>query len=181
MFNEKWQDISARSKECQRGAVRFAVWRHGRCILGDEMGLGKTAQAIAVLRQNCRGAAASQGPTEGHATSAGYQTDTKPASQTDRQPASPTDKQTSKQPSRQPTSQPRNNKQADNQTDTQPDSQPPRHTVRHTARQPAKQATNQPSRQATSGLVVVCDERTPRHLQFVASLGGRAQAIGDAV
>ena len=30
-------------------------------------------------------------------------------------------------------------------------------------------------------LVVVCDERTPRHLQFVASLGGKAQAIGDTV
>ncbi len=32
----------------QREGVRFAVARHGRCMIGDEMGLGKTVQAIAV-------------------------------------------------------------------------------------------------------------------------------------
>ena len=99
MFNEKWQDISARSKEGQRGAVRFAVWRHGRCILGDEMGLGKTAQAIAVLRQNCRGAAASQGPTEGARHQRGIPNRHK-TSQPDRQTTSQPDRQADKQTAR---------------------------------------------------------------------------------
>ncbi|XP_078612934.1 DNA annealing helicase and endonuclease ZRANB3-like isoform X1 [Branchiostoma floridae x Branchiostoma japonicum] len=32
----------------QREGVKFALKKHGRCLIGDEMGLGKTLQAIAV-------------------------------------------------------------------------------------------------------------------------------------
>ena len=40
--------LRAKMFDFQLQAVRFAIEKHGRVLLGDEMGLGKTVEAIAI-------------------------------------------------------------------------------------------------------------------------------------